>query len=68
MRKIVRSAAGVLKVGTADHLVDSAVRLLNGGVGQLCAQAGLAAGMASNIVPCVGLIIFTLLVAKLPEE
>jgi hypothetical protein len=24
--------------------------------------------MASNIVPCVGLIIFTLLVARLPEE
>ena len=40
-RKIVRSAAGLLKVGTADHLVDGAVRLLNGGVGQLCAQAGL---------------------------
>ena len=31
-------------------------------------KAGLAAGMASNIVPCVGLIVFTLLVAKLPEE
>ena len=41
VRKIVRSAAGVLKFGTAGHLVDSAVRLLNGGVGQLCAQAGL---------------------------
>ena len=41
VRKIVRSAAGVLKVGTAGHLVDGAVRLLNGGVGQLRAQAGL---------------------------
>ena len=35
---------------------------------QVAEKAGLAAGMASNIVPCVGLIIFTLLVAKLPEE
>ena len=31
-------------------------------------KAGLAAGMASNIVPCVGLVLFTLLVARLPEE
>ena len=31
-------------------------------------RAGLAAGMASNIVPCVGLVVFAILVAKLPEE
>ena len=37
-------------------------------VNVLAEEAGLAAGMASNIVPCVGLIIFTLLVARLPEE
>ena len=37
-------------------------------IGIVAEKAGLAAGMASNIVPCVGLIIFTLLVAKLPEE
>ncbi len=31
-------------------------------IGIVAEKAGLAAGMASNIVPCVGLIIFTLLV------
>ena len=33
-------------------------------IGIVAEKAGLAAGMASNIVPCVGLIIFTLLVAS----
>lgn len=37
-------------------------------IGLVAEKAGLAAGMATNIVPCAGLIIFTLLVAKLPEE
>ena len=37
-------------------------------IGIVAEKAGLAAGMASNIVPCVGLIIFTLQVARLPEE
>lgn len=37
-------------------------------IGIVAEKAGIAAGMASNIVPCVGLIIFTLLVARLPEE
>ena len=37
-------------------------------IGSVAEKAGLAAGMASNIVPCVGLIVFTLLAARLPEE
>ena len=37
-------------------------------IGIVAEKAGLAAGMASNIVPCVGLIVFTLLAAGLPEE
>ena len=37
-------------------------------IGIVAEKAGLAAGMASNIVPCVGLIVFTLLAARLPEE
>ena len=37
-------------------------------IGIIAEKVSLAAGMASNIVPCVGLIVFTLLVAKLPEE
>ena len=43
-RKIVRSAAGLLKVGTEGHLVDGAVRLLNGRALQLAAQAGFDVG------------------------
>ena len=31
-------------------------------------QFGLTAGMASNIVPCVGMLVFAALVARLPEE
>ena len=37
-------------------------------IGIVAERAGLATGMASNIVPCVGLILFTILAAKLPEE
>ena len=37
-------------------------------IGIVAEKAGLAAGMASNIVPCIGLIVFTLLAARLPEE
>ena len=37
-------------------------------IGVVAESAGLAAGMMTNIVPCVGLVIFAILVAKLPEE
>ena len=37
-------------------------------IGIVAERIGLAAGMASNIVPCVGLVVFAILVAKLPEE
>ena len=37
-------------------------------IGMVAERVGLAAGMASNIVPCVGLVVFAILVAKLPEE
>ena len=37
-------------------------------IGMVAERAGLAAGMASNIVACVGLVVFAILVAKLPEE
>ena len=37
-------------------------------IGIVAEKVGLAAGMASNIVPCVGLVVFTLLAARLPEE
>lgn len=37
-------------------------------IGVIAERVSLAAGMASNIVPCVGLLIFAVLVARLPEE
>lgn len=37
-------------------------------IGIVAEGLSLTAGMACNIVPCVGLIVFTILVAKLPEE
>ena len=37
-------------------------------IGMVAEGAGLAAGMMTNIVPCVGLVIFAILVARLPEE
>ncbi len=37
-------------------------------IGMVAENAGLAVGMASNIVPCVGLIVFAILVARMPED
>lgn len=37
-------------------------------IGRVAERAGLAAGMAMNIVPCVGLIIFSVLVERLSEQ
>ena len=37
-------------------------------IGVVAESAGLTAGMASNIVPCVGMLAFAVLVARLPEE
>ena len=37
-------------------------------IGLVAEDAGLAAGMACNIVPCIGLVAFAILVARLPEE
>ena len=37
-------------------------------IGRVAERTGLAAGMAMNIVPCVGLIIFSVLVERLSEQ
>ena len=37
-------------------------------IGRVAESAGLAAGMMTNIVPCVGLLLFAVLVARMPEE
>ena len=37
-------------------------------IGFVAERSGLSAGMACNIVPCIGLVVFAILVARLPEE
>ena len=37
-------------------------------IGKVAESAGLAVGMATNIVPCVGLIVFAILVSRMREE
>ena len=37
-------------------------------IGVVAEGAGLDAGMMTNIIPCVGLVLFAILVARLPEE
>ncbi len=58
----------VTSMGIMLPVASSGAILMPWVIGMVAERAGLAAGMASNIVPCVGLIIFTLLVARLPEE
>ena len=37
-------------------------------IGRVAERAGLSVGMACNIVPCIGLVLFAILVARMPEE
>ena len=37
-------------------------------IGRVAERAGLAVGMACNIVPCIGLVLFAILVARMPGE
>ena len=58
----------VTSMGIMLPVASSGAILMPWVIGMVAERAGLAAGMASNIVPCIGLVVFTLLVAKLPEE
>ena len=58
----------VTSMGIMLPVASSGAILMPWVIGMVAEKAGLAAGMASNIVPCTGLIVFTVLVAKLPEE
>ena len=60
--------ASVTSMGIMLPAASSGAILMPWIIGIVAEKAGLAAGMASNIVPCVGLIVFTLLAARLPEE
>ena len=58
----------VTSMGIMLPVASSGAILMPWTIGMVAERAGLAAGMASNIVPCVGLVVFAILVAKLPEE
>ena len=58
----------VTSMGIMLPVASSGAILMPWVIGMVAERAGLAAGMASNIVPCVGLVAFTILVARLPEE
>ena len=64
----VASAGRMTSMGIMLPAASSGAILMPWIIGIVAEKAGLAAGMASNIVPCVGLVVFTLLVARLPEE
>ena len=58
----------VTSMGIMLPVASSGAILMPWVIGVVAESAGLAAGMMTNIVPCVGLVIFAILVAKLPEE
>ena len=58
----------VTSMGIMLPVASSGAILMPWVIGTVAEDAGLAAGMASNIIPCVGLIVFAILVARLPEE
>ena len=58
----------VTSMGIMLPVASSGAILMPWVIGIVAERVGLAAGMASNIVPCMGLVAFTLLVARLPEE
>ena len=56
------------ELGQANQALRILVNVVNAVDGMVAERAGLAAGMMTNIVPCVGLVLFAILVARLPEE
>ena len=58
----------VTSMGIMLPVASSGAILMPWVIGVVAESAGLAAGMMTNIVPCVGLVIFAILVARLPEE
>ncbi len=58
----------VTSIGIMLPVASSGAILMPWVIGRVAESAGLAAGMMTNIIPCVGLLIFAVLVARLPEE
>ena len=64
----VASAGRMTSMGIMLPAASSGAILMPWVIGRVAERAGLAAGMAMNIVPCVGLIIFSVLVERLSEQ
>lgn len=58
----------VTSMGIMLPVASSGAILMPWVIGRVAESAGLAAGMMTNIIPCVGLLIFAVLVSHLPEE
>ena len=58
----------VTSMGIMLPVASSGAILMPWVIGKVAESAGLAVGMATNIVPCVGLIIFAILVSRMREE
>ena len=58
----------VTSMGIMLPVASSGAILMPWVIGRVAERAGLAAGMAMNIVPCVGLIIFSVLVERMSEQ
>ena len=58
----------VTSMGIMLPVASSGAILMPWVIGRMAESAGLAAGMMTNIIPCVGLLIFAVLVSRLPEE
>ena len=58
----------VTSMGIMLPVASSGAILMPWVIGKVAESAGLAVGMATNIVPCVGLIVFAILVSRMREE
>ena len=58
----------VTSMGIMLPVASSGAILMPWVIGKVAESAGLAVGMATNIVPCVGLIVFAVLVARMRED
>ena len=58
----------VTSMGIMLPVASSGAILMPWVIGKVAESAGLSVGMATNIVPCVGLIVFAILVSRMREE
>ena len=58
----------VTSMGIMLPVASSGAILMPRVIGKVAESAGLSVGMATNIVPCVGLIVFAILVSRMREE